>query len=40
MFEQLVQMVKRCLKKMIGRARLTYDELSTVIIEVEGVINS
>ena len=40
MFEQLVQMVKRCLKKMIGRARLTYDELSTVIIKVEGVINS
>ena len=40
MFEWLVQMVKRCLKKMIGRARLTYDELSTVIIEVEGVINS
>ena len=25
---------------MIGRACLTYDELSTVIIEVEGVINS
>ena len=40
MFERLVQMVKRCLKKMIGRACLTYDELSTVIIEVKGVINS
>ena len=26
--------------KMVGRARLTYEELNTVVIEVEAVINS
>ena len=31
---------KRCLKKMIGRAKLTYDELVTAVTEVEAVINS
>ena len=39
-FERMVKMTKRCLKKMIGRARLTYEELNTVVIEVEAVINS
>ena len=39
-FERIVRMTKRCLKKMIGRAKLTYEELSTVVIEVEAVINS
>ena len=32
--------VRRCLRKIIGRASLTLDELSTIIIEVESVINS
>ena len=31
---------KRCLRKIIGRASLTLDELSTILIEVESVINS
>ena len=39
-FERLVQSVKRCLKKSIGRARLSYDELSTLLIEIESIINS
>ena len=39
-FERMVGMTKRCLKKMVGRARLTYDELLTAVIEVEAVINS
>ena len=39
-FERMVRMTKRCLKKMVGRARLTYEELNTVVIEVEAVINS
>ena len=30
-------MTKRCLKKIVGRARLTLDELITLITEVEGV---
>ena len=33
-------MTKRCLKKLVGRARLTLDELNTLVIEIEGVINS
>jgi hypothetical protein len=36
----MVRSTKRCLKKIIGRARLTYDELLTSLIEVEMVINS
>ena len=39
-FERLVQSVKRCLKKSVGRARLSYDELSTLLIEIEAIINS
>ena len=31
---------KRCLTKIIGRALLSYDELATIITEVESVINS
>ena len=39
-FERMVRMTKRCLKKPVGRARLTLDELHTLVIEIEGVINS
>ena len=30
-FERLIQSVKRCLKKTIGKAKLTYDELLIVL---------
>ena len=39
-FERMVRSTKRCLKKTIGRARLTYDELLTSLVEVEMVINA
>ena len=39
-FERLVKSVKCCLRKTIGQAKLSYDELSTAMIEVETVINS
>ena len=32
--------VKSCLKKVIGNARLLFDELYTVLLEVEGILNS
>ena len=39
-FETLVKFVKRCLRKTLGNGRLTYQELLTTLIEVEGVLNS
>jgi hypothetical protein len=39
-FERLIISVKRCLKKTIGQANLTYDELLTVVTEAEMVVNS
>ena len=39
-FERMIQTAKRCLRKTIGKAKLTFDEFSTAIAEVEMVINS
>ena len=39
-YERMVQVVKRCLRKILGSAKLDYEELVTVITEVEGTINS
>ena len=39
-FERLIKSSKRCLRKMIGQARFSYDELLTAVIEVEAIINS
>ena len=38
-YERMVQTVKRPLRKVIGRSNLRFDELNTVLIEVESVIN-
>ena len=38
-FERLARSVKRCLKKTIGGAILTYKELLTVVVEVESILN-
>ena len=35
----MVQTVKRALRKVIGRSTLTIEELNTLLIEVESVIN-
>ena len=34
------QMIKNALRKSLKRARLTYEELETVVMEIEAVINS
>ena len=39
-YERLVQSTKRCLRKAIGKARMDYDELATVLVEVEATLNS
>ena len=39
-FERIVKSVKRCLRKSIGRRKLDLDELHTLIIEVEAIVNS
>ena len=39
-FERMVDSVKRCLRKVLGNARLTFDELLTALVEVEGTLNS
>jgi len=39
-FESMIRLTKRCLKKTIGKARLTLDELTTVVIQVEAILNS
>ena len=40
LFERMVRMTKRCLRKMIGQAKLDYDELLTAVTEVEAIINA
>jgi hypothetical protein len=39
-FERLVRSTKRCLKKMIGRAHFSLDELTTALAGIEAVLNS
>ena len=39
-FERLVKQVKSCLKKTLGRSKLSFDELTTILVEVEAVLNS
>ena len=39
-FVRLVRSTKRCLKKVFGSSKLTYEELLTVLGEVECVLNS
>ena len=38
--ERLIQSVKRSIKKTVGRTSLAYDELNTLVVEVESLVNS
>jgi hypothetical protein len=38
-FERLVRSTKRCLKKIVARAKLSHEELLTVATEIEMIIN-
>lgn len=39
-WERLVQTVKRALKKVIGRSCLSFEELRTLLVEVESIVNA
>lgn len=39
-WERLVRSVKVCLRKVLSRSSLTFEELSTVLAEIEAVLNS
>ena len=39
-FERLVRSTKRCLKKTLGTARVSFEELLSVVVEIEGILNS
>ena len=39
-WERLVRSIKRPLKKVIGRTSLGFDELRTLIVEIEGLLNA
>ena len=38
-YERLVKSVKECLHKVLGKALLNYDEMMTVLTEIEAVLN-
>ena len=40
MFERLIRSIKRCLKKVVKNRKLTYEELLTVLVEIEAVVNN
>ena len=39
-WERMLQCVKICLKKHMGRSPLTFDELRTKLVEIEAVLNN
>lgn len=39
-YERLIKIVKSCLKKVIGNAYLNYEEVNTILVEIENSLNS
>ena len=38
-WERIVRSIKRCLRKVVGRTTLNFEELITLLIEIESIIN-
>ena len=39
-WERMVRCVKTCLKKHMGRSSLTFEELRTILVEIEAILNN
>lgn len=39
-WERIIRLTKDCLKRSIGKASLTFDEMHTLLIEIEAVLNA
>ena len=39
-FEQIISRTKRCLRKTLGNARVNYQEVLTILKEIENVLNN
>ena len=39
-WERLVQLVKKSLRKILRKNKLTFEEMSTVVTEIEGILNT
>ena len=39
-WERMIRSVKRCLKKVLGNAMLSFEELATILVEVETTVNN
>ena len=39
-WQRLVRSVKRCLKKSVGRSLLTFEELRTLVVEIEATLDN
>ena len=39
-WERLIQSTKRCLKKNLGQTSLTFEELGTILVEIEATLNN
>ena len=40
MFERLIKSTKRCLKKILGKSLLNYEEMLTVLAKIQVIINN
>ena len=40
LFERMVRSTKRCLRKVVGRAKFSYDEMHSAVVEIEAIVNS